>query len=273
MIKFKPTTSSRRFLISLNNKKLWKGRPLKTAITKINSSGGRNNLGRLTVNGRSLGVKKKYRLIDFKRNISDICQVVRIEYDPNRSSNIALINYVSGKYSYIIAPKFLKIGDLLTSSSNAEIQIGNCLPLSKIPVGTLIHNIEIKPGKGGQIARSAGVYAVLVSKDSDKSYIKLSSSEIIVLNSLCLATIGEVSNSDRKGIKYGKAGRRRWLGFKPKVRGVAMNPIDHPHGGGEGKTSGGRHPVNKNGKLSKGLRTRNSKRTDKNIIKSRHKKN
>ena len=272
LITFNPTTPSNRNTILVNKRSLWSGNPVKTLTTANHGRRARNSSGRITVQGRSRGVKKKYRIIDFKRNSEMECVVERIEHDPNRSSHIALVRYKNKSISYIIAPDKLSVGDTLTSSSTAEIKIGNCLALGNIPTGTIVHNIEMKAGKGGQIARSAGSFATIINKDDDKVHIRMRSGEVRYVESSCKATIGIVSNLDNKNIKYGKAGRKRWLGFNPKVRGVAKNPVDHPHGGGEGKTSGGRHPVNKNGKLAKGFRTRNNKRTDKYILRSRHKK-
>ena len=272
LIQYNPITPSQRQLILVDKKHLWKGKPKKELTITRHSKGGRNNLGRITVFGRSRGTKRKYRIIDFKRLKSIEAVVERLEYDPNRSAYIALIKYDDGEYSYIIAPEGIKIGDKILSSDNAEIKIGNCLPLKNIPVGTSVHNVELKPGKGGQIARSAGTSVKVVSKDAGKASIKLSSGEVRIVEASCKATIGVISNSDNKNIKLGKAGRKRWLGFRPKVRGVAKNPVDHPHGGGEGKSSGGRHPVTRWGKPTKGFKTRNNKRTDKFIVKSRHNK-
>ena len=273
LIKYNPTTPSQRQLILVDKKHLWKGKPKKELTTINHSKGGRNNLGRITVFGKSKGTKKKYRIIDFKRSRDTVATVERLEYDPNRSAHIALIKYDDGKYSYIIVPEGIKAADTVVSSPNAEIKIGNCLPLKNIPVGTLVHNVELKPAKGGQLARSAGTSVTIVNKDAGKVSIKLSSGEVRIVEAACKATIGVISNADNKNIKLGKAGRKRWLGLRPKVRGVAKNPVDHPHGGGEGKSSGGRHPVTPWGKPTKGFRTRNNKRTDKFIIKSRHKRN
>lgn len=273
LIKYKPITTSQRFLVTLDNSELCKKKPLKKLVSKIKRTGGRNNQGKVVIRGRSGGGKRSYRIIDFCRRNQGLCIVLRIEYDPNRTANIALIQNRFGDYFYILAPKNLKVGNKVDSSFNASVKLGNCLPLKKIPVGTQVHNIEYKPGKGGQLARSAGSFAILTSKQNDKIYLRLRSSEVIIINSSCLASIGQVSNSDVRNLKFGKAGRMRWLGRAPKVRGVAMNPVDHPHGGGEGKTSGGRHPVNKNGRCAKGFRTRKNKRTDMFIIKSRHKEN
>ena len=273
LINYNPVTPSQRQLVLVDKSGLWKGAPIKGLVKGKNSSGGRNNLGRITVYGKSRGAKKKYRIIDFKRTKELSATVERFEYDPNRSANIALIKYDDNEYSYIIALEKLKIGDKIISSNSAEIAIGNCMQLKNIPVGIVISNIELKPNKGAQLARSAGTSATIVNKDSGKVSIKLRSGEVRIVEGECKATIGTVSNADKKNVKLGKAGRKRWLGFRPKVRGVAKNPVDHPHGGGEGKTSGGRHPVSAWGKPTKGFKTRNNKRTDKFIIKSRHKKN
>ena len=273
LINYNPVTPSQRQLVLVDKSGLWKGAPIKGLVKGKNSSGGRNNLGRITVYGKSRGAKKKYRIIDFKRTKELSATVERFEYDPNRSANIALIKYDDNEYSYIIALENLKIGDKIISSNSAEIAIGNCMQLKNIPVGIVISNIELKPNKGAQLARSAGTSATIVNKDSGKVSIKLRSGEVRIVEGECKATIGAVSNADKKNVKLGKAGRKRWLGFRPKVRGVAKNPVDHPHGGGEGKTSGGRHPVSAWGKPTKGFKTRNNKRTDKFIIKSRHKKN
>merc|ERR1711871_1263626 len=235
--------------------------------------GGRNNYGHLTSRKQGGGHKRKYRVIDFKRNIVDVsAKVERIEYDPNRSAFIALIKYDDNQLSYIICPQDLNVGDKVLSSHSAEIKVGNCLPLKNIPTDTLVHNIELKPGKGGQLGRSAGTYCQIVGKDSEYAQLKLSSGEIRLVRVECKATIGMVSNQDKKNIKLGKAGRKRWLGVRPAVRGVAMNPVDHPHGGGEGRTSGGRHPVSRKGISAKGKKTRNNKRTDKLILKDRRRK-
>lgn len=270
---FKPITPGQRGLILTEKSQLFKGRPIKSLVTGLSNSGGRNNHGHITARRKGGGHKRKYRLIDFKRKKYDIEALVeRIEYDPNRSSFIALIKYKDKDLSYIICPQKLAIGDSVISSENADIKPGNCLSLKNIPVGTLIHNLEIKPGKGGQMIRSAGTFGQLTSKDSDYAQIKLSSGEIRAVRIECKATVGMVSNPDQKNIKLGKAGRKRWLGVRPSVRGVAMNPVDHPHGGGEGRTSGGRNPVSPWGLSAKGKRTRNNKRTDRFILKSRHKK-
>ena len=273
LINYNPVTPSQRQLVLVDKSGLWKGDPLKSLVKGKNTKGGRNNLGRITVFGKSRGAKKKYRMVDFKRSKELSATVERFEHDPNRSANIALIKYSDNEYSYIIALENSKIGDKIISSNSAEIAVGNCMQLKNIPVGIIISNVELKPKKGAQLARSAGSFATIVNKDSGKVSIKLRSGEVRMVEGECKATIGVVSNIDKKNVKLGKAGRKRWLGFRPKVRGVAKNPVDHPHGGGEGKTSGGRHPVSAWGKPTKGFKTRNNKRTDKFIIKSRHKKN
>ena len=252
---------------------MWKGSSEKILTKKYISKGGRNNQGVITSRHRGGGHKKKYRLIDFKRNKKDMpAKVLRIEYDPIRTAYIALIEYEDKIKSYIIAPQKLKIGDTVVSGDKVNVRIGNAMPLKNIPVGTIIHNIEMKPGKGAQIARSAGTFVNLLAKDSGNAIIKISSGETRLVNENCIATIGFVSNPNQKNIKLGSAGRKRWLGFRPKVRGVAMNPIDHPHGGGEGRTSGGRHPSTPWGKPTKGFKTRKNKKTNKFIIRSRRMK-
>ena len=268
---YKPNTPGQRGLVLVSRDSLWSGKPEKTLTVGISKSGGRNNRGRVTARRRGGGHKRLYRMIDFKRNHFDIpAKVERIEYDPNRSAFIALLLYDDGKKSYILAPQRMAVGDSVISSNNADIKPGNALPLANIPVGTIIHNVELKPGKGGQIARSAGTYVQLVGRDQAYSILRLNSGEQRMTRSECMATIGAVSNPDNKNIKLAKAGRSRWLGKRPSVRGVAMNPIDHPHGGGEGKTSGGRHPVTPWGKPTKGKKTRTNKTTDRLILRSRH---
>ena len=268
----KPTTPGQRGTVLVDKSFLQKGSPIKPLVAKYNSTGGRNNQGRITSRHRGGGAKRKYRIIDFKRNKFDVeGEVIRNEYDPNRTSFISLIKYSDGEFKYIIAPQKLSIGDKIISSSTADIAIGNCLPLKNIPVSTTIHNIELKPGAGGQLARSAGTSAQVMSKEEVFVQLKLSSGEIRLINKNCLATIGVVSNLDNKNIKLGKAGRKRYLGFRPKVRGVVMNPVDHPHGGGEGRTSGGRHPSTPWGKSTKGKKTRNNKKTNVYILKRRKK--
>jgi len=271
--KFNPTTPGQRHLVQVDKSELYKGKAEKTLIAGKKSTGGRNNNGHMTSRHRGGGHKQKYRLIDFKRNKFDVAaKVERIEYDPNRTAFIALIRYEDKELAYIIAPQKLRVGDSVVSGKNADIKPGNTLPLANIPVGTIIHNVELKAGKGGQIARSAGSYVQLVGKDGGYAQLKLRSGELRMVRAECLATIGAVSNPDNQNKKIGKAGRSRWMGKRPHVRGVAMNPVDHPHGGGEGKTSGGRHPVSKWGKPTKGKRTRSIKKSNKLIIRSRHKK-
>ncbi len=268
---FKPNTPGQRGLVLVSRDSLWSGKPEKTLTVGLTKSGGRNNNGRVTARRRGGGHKRLYRIIDFKRNHHDIpATVERIEYDPNRSAFIALLSYEDGTKSYILAPQRLSVGDVISSGPKSDIKPGNALPLANIPIGTIIHNVELKPGKGGQIARSAGTYVQLVGRDQAYSILRLNSGEQRMTRSECMATIGAVSNPDNKNIKLAKAGRSRWLGKRPSVRGVAMNPIDHPHGGGEGKTSGGRHPVTPWGKPTKGKKTRSNKSTDKLILRSRH---
>ncbi|MCW9045924.1 MAG: 50S ribosomal protein L2, partial [Alphaproteobacteria bacterium] len=250
-----------------------KGKPVKALTEGLTKNGGRNNTGRITARRIGGGHKRRYRQIDFKRNkLGMPATVERIEYDPNRTAFIALIKYEDSELAYIIAPQRLKAGDTVISDTHADIKPGNAMPMANIPVGTIIHNIEMKVGKGAQIARSAGTYAQLVGKDQGYAQLRLSSGELRLVRGECMATIGAVSNQDQKNIKLGKAGRKRWLGKRPAVRGVAMNPVDHPHGGGEGRTSGGRHPVTPWGKPTKGKRTRSNKKTDRLIMRRRHAK-
>lgn len=273
MKSYKPTTPSLRATKTVSRQGLWKGKPYKSLTKGLTKTGGRNNHGRITSWHRGGGHKRLYRLVDFKRSKDGIPAVVeRIEYDPNRSARIALIKYEDGEYSYIIAPVELKVGDRVESGRNIDIKPGNCLPLSDIPLGTVLHNVEMKAGKGAQIARSAGAFVQLVGKDAGYVSLRLKSGEMRLVRAECKATVGSVSNPDHQNINIGKAGRNRWLGWRPVVRGVAMNPIDHPHGGGEGKTSGGRHPVTPWGKPTKGKRTRSCKRTNRLIIKRRYAK-
>ncbi|WP_017931340.1 50S ribosomal protein L2 [Robiginitomaculum antarcticum] len=270
---FNPTSPSRRNLVQVDRSGLHKGRPEKSLTEGISKNGGRNNMGRITARRQGGGHKRLYRIIDFKRNRFDMpATVERLEYDPNRTAFIALIKYEDGQKAYILAPQRLDVGDTVISSKSADVKPGNTMPLRAMPVGTIIHNVEMKPGKGGQIARSAGGYAQLVGRDSGYAQVRLKSGELRAINQECLATVGAVSNPDHMNINLGKAGRKRWLGVRPSVRGVAMNPVDHPHGGGEGRTSGGRHPVTPWGKPTKGKKTRSNKATDKFIIRSRHKK-
>jgi large subunit ribosomal protein L2 len=268
---FKPTTPGQRQLVLIDRSDLYKGKPVKTLVEATSSTGGRNNAGRVTSWQKGGGHKKAYRLIDFKRRKFDQpARVERLEYDPNRSAFIALIQYEDGTQSYILAPQRLNQGDYVVSGERADIKPGNAMPLGNIPIGTIVHNVEMKPGKGGQIGRSAGAYVQLVGKDSGYAQIKLRSGELRMVPSNCMATIGAVSNPDHQNEVIGKAGRNRWKGKRPHVRGVAMNPVDHPHGGGEGKTSGGRHPVTPWGQPTKGYKTRNPKRKNKLIIRTRH---
>jgi large subunit ribosomal protein L2 len=267
---FKPTTPSQRQLVIVDRTGLWKGKPEKSLTEGLRSQGGRNNLGRITVRFRGGGHKRRYRIIDFKRNKFDVAATVeRLEYDPNRTAFIALIRYEDGEVAYILAPQRLAVGDTVISGAKVDIKPGNALPLKNIPVGTVVHNVEMKIGKGGQMARSAGTYVQLVGKDQGYAQLRLSSGEVRVVRGECMATIGAVSNPDQQNINLGKAGRSRWLGRRPHNRGVSMNPIDHPHGGGEGRTSGGRHPVTPWGKPTKGKKTRNNKKTDSLIMRRR----
>ncbi len=264
---FNPVTPSTRQLILVDRSLLWKGKPEKTLVIGQKRNGGRNNLGRITTRHIGGGHKQRYRKIDFLRRKWELPAVVeRIEYDPNRTAFIALIKYGDGELSYIIAPQRLAVGDKVIAGEKPDIKPGNALPLKNIPIGTIVHNIEMKPGKGAQLARSAGSYVQLVGRDGDYAQLKLTSGELRMVLGDCIATIGAVSNPDQKNINLGKAGRSRWLGRRPSVRGVAMNPVDHPHGGGEGKTSGGRHPVTPWGVPTKGKKTRGKKQTDRLII-------
>ncbi len=269
---FNPTTPSRRHLVLVCKAELWKGKPFKALTVGLKKSGGRNNHGRITARHIGGGHKKRYRIIDFMRTKKDVFATVeRLEYDPNRTAFIALIKYDDGEVNYIIAPQRLKVGDRLISGDKVDIKPGNSLPLKNIPVGTIVHNVELKVGKGGQMARSAGSYVQIVGRDGAYAQLKMPSGELRVVRSECCATVGAVSNPDQKNVNSGKAGRSRWLGRRPSVRGVAMNPVDHPHGGGEGKTSGGRHPVTPWGISTKGKKTRKNKSTSKYIIRKRQK--
>ena len=268
---YKPITPGMRGLVLVDRKDLHKGKPDKTLTEGLNRSGGRNNHGRITSRHIGGGHKKRYRKVDFGRRKRDVsARVERLEYDPNRTAFIAYIKYEDGDVSYILAPQRLSVGDTVISGEQADIKPGNAMPLKNMPVGTIVHNIELKAGKGGQIARSAGCYAQLVGKDGGYAQLRLSSGELRMVRSECMASVGAVSNPDNQNIKLGKAGRKRWLGRRPHVRGVVMNPVDHPHGGGEGKSSGGRHPVTPWGKPTKGKRTRSNKQTDRLIMRSRH---
>lgn len=271
---FKPVTSTRRHLVLVDHSGLHKGKPVKKLTVGLTSKGGRNNFGRITARRRGGGHKRSYRLVDFKRQKFDVpATVERLEYDPNRTAFIALITYADGEQNYILAPQRLAAGDQVISGARADIKPGNAMPMNSIPVGTIIHNIEMKPGKGGQIARAGGTYAQLIGRDQGYAQLKLTSGELRLVRGECMATIGAVSNPDQANIKIGKAGRKRWLGKRPSVRGVAMNPVDHPHGGGEGRTSGGRHPVTPWGKPTKGKRTRKrGAQSNRLIIRSRHAK-
>jgi len=267
---YKPVTPSLRGLVQVDRRNLWKGGPEKTLTAGFSKTGGRNNRGRITTRHIGGGARSKYRIIDFKRIKDGMpATVERIEYDPNRTCFIALVRYEDNSLSYIIAPQKLTPGMTIVSGSASDIKVGNCLPLAAIPIGTSVHNVEMKPGKGGQMARAAGAFVQLVGKLSGKAQLKMRSGEIRTVPLECRATIGVVSNADHQNITYAKAGRSRWLGIRPTVRGVAMNPVDHPHGGGEGRTSGGRHPVTPWGKKTKGKKTRNNKSTQKYILKRR----
>jgi large subunit ribosomal protein L2 len=257
--------------VTVDRSGLWKGKPVKKLTEGLSKSGGRNNHGRTTAYHRGGGHKRTYRMVDFKRTKFGVQAVVeRLEYDPNRTAFIALIRYADGEEAYILAPQRLQVGDPVIADQKVDVKPGNAAPIRGIPVGTVVHNVELKPGKGGQIARSAGTYAQIVGRDGDYTQIRLGSGEIRRVHSTCIASIGAVSNPDHQNINIGKAGRNRWLGKRPVVRGVVMNPVDHPHGGGEGRTSGGRHPVTPWGKDTKGKRTRSNKKTQGMIIRSRH---
>jgi len=269
---FKPTTPGLRQLVIVDRSELFKGKPIKMLTEGKHSQGGRNNTGRITVRFRGGGHKQTYRLVDFKRRKIDMpAKVERIEYDPNRTAFIALIRYTDGVLSYIIAPQRLAVGDEVVSGTQVDVKPGNAMPLSAMPVGTIVHNIEMKIGKGGAMARSAGAYAQIVGRDQGYVSIRLNSGEQRLIHGQCFATVGAVSNPDHMNTSMGKAGRHRWLGQRPHNRGVVMNPVDHPHGGGEGRTSGGRHPVTPWGKPTKGKKTRSNKSTDRFIVTSRHK--
>ena len=273
LIKAKPTSPGRRFVVSVKTPGLHKGKPYAGLLEKKAKTGGRNNAGRITSRHMGGGHKQRYRLVDFKRNKDGIDSIVeRIEYDPNRSAHIALLKYMDGERRYIIAPKGVKAGDKLRSGEDAGIKNGNCLPLRNIPVGSVVHCIELKPGKGAQMARSAGTSAQLVAREGAYATLRMRSGEMRKVLSDCRAAIGEVGNGEHSLRSLGKAGATRWRGIRPTVRGVAMNPVDHPHGGGEGRTAGGRHPVSPWGTPAKGYRTRSNKRTDSMIVRRRNKK-
>ena len=270
--KAKPTSAGRRHVVRVVGQDLYKGRPHQALVEKKSKTGGRNNAGRITTRHRGGGHKQRYRVIDFKRNKDAVAAVVeRIEYDPNRTAHIALLKYADGERRYIIAPKGVKAGDAIRSGSSAPIKPGNCMPLANIPLGSVVHCIELRPGKGAQLARSAGAAVQLVARDGGHATLRLRSGEMRRVSSECRATIGEVSNSEHSLRSLGKAGAKRWRGVRPTVRGVAMNPVDHPHGGGEGRTSGGRHPVTPWGVPTKGYKTRKNKRTSNMIVRHRNK--
>lgn len=273
IVKAKPTSPGRRGKVSIRHDHLWKGKPYAPLVEAQIATGGRNNNGRITTRHIGGGHKHHYRNVDFKRDKDGIKGFVeRIEYDPNRSAHIALIKYADGEWRYILAPRSLRAGDDVLSGAEAPIKSGNAMPLRNIPVGTQVHNVEMKPGKGGQLARSAGAAVQLVAREGQYSTVMLRSGEMRKILSTCRATIGQVSNTEHNLEKLGKAGAKRWRGVRPTVRGVAMNPVDHPHGGGEGRTSGGRHPVTPWGQQTKGKRTRSNKRTTKYILRSRKRK-
>ena len=267
---FNPTSPGRRHMTHLTFDEITKAKPEKSLTQPLKKTGGRDNRGRITVRFIGGGHKQRYRAVDFKRDKPGVpAKVAAIEYDPNRSARLALLHYADGEKRYILQPVGLKVGDTLVAGTNVDILPGNALPLKNIPLGTLIHNVELRPGKGGQIARSAGSSVQLVAKEGDYAQIKMPSGEIRKVAVVCMATIGQLGNIEHKNVAYGKAGRKRWLGRRPHNRGVSMNPVDHPHGGGEGKTSGGRHPVTPWGKPTKGAKTRNNKRTSQFIVKRR----
>ena len=269
--KFNPTSPGTRQLVLVDKSDLYKGKPVKTLTEGLTKSGGRNNRGRKTARHRGGGHKRAYRFVDFKRRKFNMpATVERLEYDPNRSAFIALIKYTDGELAYILAPQRLAAGDSVVAGEKVDVKPGNAMPLSSIPIGTIIHNVEMKPMKGGQIARAAGTYAQLVGRDGPWAILRLQSGEQRLVSGACMATIGAVSNPDNSNQVISKAGRNRWLGIRPQTRGVAMNPFDHPHGGGEGRTSGGRHPVTPWGQPTKGKKTRSNKETDKFIVRSRH---
>ncbi len=273
LISRKPTSAGRRFQTAPDFAEITRSEPEKSLVKTLKKTGGRNNYGRVTTRHRGGGHKRRYRLIDFKRNKLEVpAKVATIEYDPNRTTRIALLHYVDGEKRYILAPQELRVGDLVVSSATADIKPGNALPLVNIPTGTLVHNVEMKPGKGGQMARAAGSYAQLMAKEGHQAHLKLPSGEVRMVPVECRATIGQLSNVEQENISLGKAGRKRWQGKRPHVRGVAMNPVDHPMGGGEGKSSGGRHPCTPWGVPTKGYKTRKPKASDRYIVKHRSKK-
>jgi large subunit ribosomal protein L2 len=271
--KSKPTSPGQRHVVRVKSEGLHKGGPLRALVDKKSKTGGRNHAGRITTRHKGGGHKQRYRIIDFKRNKDGVVGTVeRIEYDPNRTANIALVKYEDGEYRYIIAPKGVKAGDTVESGNEAPIAVGNCMTLRNMPIGSVVHCVEMKIGKGAQIARSAGTSAQMIARDGDYATLRLRSGEMRKIHCDCRATLGEVSNTEHNLKKLGKAGAQRWRGVRPTVRGVAMNPVDHPHGGGEGRTSGGRHPVSPWGVPTKGKKTRSNKRTDKFIVRDRRRK-
>ena len=273
LISRKPTSPGRRFQTATDFAEITRSEPEKSLVRPLKKSGGRNSYGRVTTRHRGGGHKRRYRLIDFKRNKLEVpAKVATIEYDPNRTTRIALLHYVDGEKRYILAPQDLRVGDMVVSSPNADIKPGNTLPLQNIPTGTLVHNVEMKPGKGGQMARAAGSSAQLMAKEGKQAHLKLPSGEVRMVPVDCRATIGQLSNVEQENVSLGKAGRKRWVGKRPHVRGVAMNPVDHPMGGGEGKSSGGRHPCTPWGVPTKGYKTRKPKASDRYIVKHRSKK-
>jgi large subunit ribosomal protein L2 len=269
---YNPVTPGMRQLVRVDRSELWKGKPVKALTEGLTKTGGRNNKGRITTRHIGGGHARRYRLVDFKRRKYMEATVERMEYDPNRTAFIALIVYKDGTKSYILAPQRLQKGDSVVAGDKVDVKPGNAMLLKNIPVGTIVHNVEMKPGKGGQMARSAGTYVQIVGRDSGVVQVKLSSGEVRIVPQDCMATVGSVSNADHFNEKLGKAGRHRWMGVRPSVRGVVMNPVDHPHGGGEGKSSGGRHPVTPWGKGTKGTKTRNNKRTDRQIVRRANKR-
>ena len=270
---YKPTTPGQRGLVLIDRSELWKGRPVKSLTEGLTKSGGRNNTGRITSRRRGGGAKRLYRIVDFRRNKLDVAATVeRIEYDPNRTAFIALVKYADGEHAYILAPQRLAVGDKVIAAAKADIKPGNAMPFSGMPIGTIVHNIELKAGKGGQIARAAGTYAQFVGRDGGYALLRLTSGEVRMVRQECMATVGSVSNPDQQNIKIGKAGRSRWLGRRPNVRGVVMNPVDHPLGGGEGSAAGGRHPVSPWGVPAKGFKTRHKKPSDRFILQRKRKR-
>jgi large subunit ribosomal protein L2 len=273
LISRKPTSPGRRFQTAADFAEITRAKPEKSLVKTLKKTGGRNNYGRVTARNRAGGHKRRYRIIDFRRDKTGVAaKVAAIEYDPNRSVHIALLHYLDGEKRYILAPQSLQVGDMVIASPDADIKPGNCLPLAQIPAGTLVHNVELKPGKGGQLARAAGAAVQLMAKEGDYAHLKLPSGEVRMVHLRCLATIGQLSNVEQENISLGKAGRNRWLGRRPHTRGVAMNPVDHPMGGGEGKSSGGRHPCTPWGVPTKGYKTRKPKDSDRYIIKHRSKR-